>query len=175
MTFQGKIILGTTYLNLGTCVPKIKHLKTCQSEAYFSKQSQFQLEGFHFDVETLCSIFHCPNLTILSAVAADGAPGWQRDAGSRQQPWEGYRRHHQQCIPGSVGGLSHLPKRWEGPGVQPVPIQHPVFPAGMWASGEVDPPGRDSPGGEKCLWTLYVIEEMFLCSCLRRGYRLYEA
>lgn len=145
------------------CVSKIKHLKTCQLKAYFSKPHSFDLRYFHFGIETLWSTLRCPNLTILSAVAADGAPGWQRDAGSRQQPWEGYRGHHQQCIPGSVGGLSHLPKRWEGPGVQPVPIQHPVFPAGMWASGEVDPPGRDSPGGEKCtsgvdcLWTIYVV------------------
>lgn len=150
---------------------KIKHLKTCQLKAYFSIYIRACTQGFHFwlqvvDIEMLCSTLHCPNLAIVSAVAADGAPGWWRDAGSRQQPGEGYRRHHQQCIPGSMGGLPHLPKGWEGPGVQPVPIQHPVFPVGMRASGEVDPPGGDPPCGEKCR-TMYVKEDRLSCSFLR--------
>lgn len=72
MTFQGKIILGTTYLNLGTFVSEIKHLKTCQLEAYFSQHHSFNWRVF---ISYTMPHFHRPNLTILSTVAADGAPG----------------------------------------------------------------------------------------------------
>lgn len=78
----------------------------------------------------------------------DGAPGRRRDAGFRQRTRKGYRGHYQQCFPGSMGGLTHMPEGWEGAGVQPVSVKHSVLPVGMWTSGEADPPGGDTPGGE---------------------------
>lgn len=64
ITFPGNIILGMTYLNLGTCVSRIKHLKTCQLKAYFSIYITVSTQGFHFwlqvvDIEILCSALCC--------------------------------------------------------------------------------------------------------------------
>lgn len=46
----------------------------------------------------------------VAATTPDGAPGRRCDAGSRQQPGEGHRGHHQQRLSGPVGRLAHLPE-----------------------------------------------------------------
>lgn len=108
-----------------------------------------------FEICALCSSFCSSVFMIISRSVPDGAPGWWCDAGARQQPGEGYCGHHQQCLPSPMGRLTYLPEGWKGSRVQFVPIQHPLLPAGLWAPGEADPQGRDTPGGETYSRNLY--------------------
>ena len=140
-----------------------------QKDKNNSQSSHNNAHRWDLEICVSCSTFCPPVFIVVSAAVPDGASGRRCDAGSRQQPGERYRGHHQQCLPGPVGGLTHLPEGWEGPGVQPVPIQHPVLPAGLWAPGEADPPGRDSPCGETRSVNVYAPNTNEACALGRQG------